>query len=273
MNYKITLLLCLLCFNFVGCTIVPQEDECPANTLHLPDCPPEYAINDETINQIYKIRTWVPPSKVTTDPIILGEEAQIPVNSARVKIIGPSHAEAITSLAAKVWLIENAEHTIDMTYYIYKNDLVGYALLGALCNAVKRGVDVRIMVDSIGSINPGHAALRSVETCAEEGGFIRNENGQITTKKARVQVVIFNAITKLQFNRRSHDKLLVIDGNHIDKAVVMTGGRNISLDYYGINQDGSEDLDTFRDLEILIRPSKDNTETLECQILKGTEKL
>jgi phosphatidylserine/phosphatidylglycerophosphate/cardiolipin synthase-like enzyme len=261
-NYTNSLLLCLLFLTLSGCSIVPEEQKCPPNTLNLPDCPPADAVDDETVNQIYKIRTWVPPSKITTDPITLGEEAQIPVNSARVKIIGPSHAEAMTSLAAKIWMIEHAEHSIDMTYYIYKNDLVGYALLGALCNAVKRGVDVRIMVDSIGSINPGHAALRSVETCAENAGFIRNENGQITTKKARVQVVIFNAITKLQFNRRSHDKLMVIDGAIADKAVVMTGGRNISLDYYGIHKDGSKDLDTFRDLEILIRPSAEKNDEI-----------
>jgi hypothetical protein len=69
-----------------------------------------------------------------------------------------------------------------------------------------------------------------------------------------VQVVIFNAFSKLHFNRRSHDKLLVIDGAYADKAVVMTGGRNISLDYYGIEEDGTKDPTAFRDLEILLRP-------------------
>jgi hypothetical protein len=75
-----------------------------------------------------------------------------------------------------------------------------------------------------------------------------------------VQVVIFNALTKFQFNRRSHDKLLVVDGSFPDKAAVMTGGRNISLDYYGINKDGSEDMDAFRDLEILLKAGKDSAE-------------
>jgi phosphatidylserine/phosphatidylglycerophosphate/cardiolipin synthase-like enzyme len=196
----------------------------------------------------------MPPSKLTIDPIRLGKEAEIPVNSAEVKIIGPRHSEALDSLALKIWLIENAQHTVDVTYYIFKNDLVGYAVLGALCNAVKRGVDVRIMVDSVGSMRPGHSDLRAVETCAEEAGFMRNANGQLTTKKARAQVVIFNAVSKLQFNRRSHDKLLVVDGSFPDRAAVVTGGRNVSLDYYGIDADGTEDLDAFRDLEILIRP-------------------
>lgn len=237
-----------------------QLEQCPADSLNMPGCPPLNAVEDEAINNIYKIRTWVPPSELTIDPIKLGEEAQIPVNSAQAKIIGPSHDEAMNSLAAKIWLIENAQHTVDVTYYIFKPDLVGYAVLGALCNAVKRGVDVRIMVDSIGSFRPGHSELRAVETCAVDAAFMRNAEGQLTTKKARVQVVIFNAITKFQFNRRSHDKLLVVDGAFADKAAVMTGGRNISLDYYGINDDGSEDLDAFRDLEILIRSGKDSSD-------------
>lgn len=237
-----------------------QQQQCPPGTLNMPECPPANAVDDEAINETYEIRTWLPPSKLTIDPIALGAEAQIPVNSAQAKIIGASHNDAMYSLAAKIWLIEHAQHTIDVTYYIFKTDIVGYAVLGALCNAVKRGVDVRIMVDSLGSFDPGHSALRAVETCTTDASFIRNTDGHITTKKARVQVVIFNAITKFQFNRRSHDKLLVVDGSFPDKAAVMTGGRNISLDYYGINEDGSEDLDTFRDLEILIRAGKDSHE-------------
>lgn len=235
-----------------GCASA-QLEQCPSDTLNMPDCPPVNAVDDETVNTIYKIRTWVAPSKLTIDPIKLGEEAQIPINSARAKIIGPTHDDALNSLAAKIWLIENAQHTVDVTYYIFKPDLVGYSVLGALCDAVQRGVDVRIMVDSLGSFSLGHSEFRAVETCAADAGFMRNADGQLTTKKARVQVVIFNAITKFQFNRRSHDKLLIVDGSFADKAVVMTGGRNISLDYYGINEDGSEDPDAFRDLEIMIR--------------------
>ena len=104
--------------------------------------------------------------------------------------------------------------TIDFTYYIFKTDLVGYAMLGAMCNAVQRGVDVRVTVDSLGSISGGsHARLRALETCGDRAGFMRNSEGQLTTKKARVQVVIFNAVSKLNNpNRRSHDKLLVMDG-------------------------------------------------------------
>jgi len=259
MQYIRVLKLVFIVLLLNACASVPQQ-QCPAGTQNLPDCPPANAVVDERINAIYELRTWLRPSERDIDPIKLGEEAQIPVNLAQARVIGPTHDDALDSLAAKIWLIENAQHTIDATYYIFTPDLVGYAVTGALCNAVKRGVDVRIMVDSHGSMRPGHSDLKAVETCAVDAGFIRNADGQLMTSKARVQVVIFNSVTKFHFNRRSHDKLLVIDGSFADRAVVMTGGRNISLDYYGINEDGTADPEAFRDSEILIKPGKHGAE-------------
>jgi len=249
------LVLSLLSMTLVSCgTFVTQPSQvCPAGIQNMPDCPPLGAVNDEAINKIYKIRTWVPPDKLTLDPIKTGNEAKVPINDASTKVLGPTYAAAVRSLAAKIWLIEHAQHTIDAMYYIFATDKVGYAVIGALCNAVQRGVDVRIMVDSLGSLRPVHNELRALETCADNAGFMRNAQGQVTTKKARVQAVIFNAITKSQFNRRAHDKLLIVDGAFPERAVVITGGRNISLDYYGINKDGTKDPKAFRDMEILIR--------------------
>ena len=221
------------------------------------DCPPADAIDDETVDQIYAARTWKPPHELDINPIAMGEKAQVPIDSARAKLLGPTPDDGLNSLATKLWLIENAEQTIDLMYYIFAHDTVGEAVLGALCNAVKRGVDVRIMVDSVGSFDPTHLDLKALETCADEAGFMRNAQGQVTTKRARVQAVIFNAITKMQFNRRSHDKILIVDGHIPAKAAVITGGRNISLDYYGIKADGSPDPTAFRDLEILLRPYPD----------------
>jgi phosphatidylserine/phosphatidylglycerophosphate/cardiolipin synthase-like enzyme len=255
MKHMRFIIISILCLQLLGCA-AQQVRQCPSGTQDLPDCPPVNAINDERINTLYASRTWQPPGTLNIDPIRLGEQASIPINNARTKIIGPTYDDALTSLAAKIWLIENARHTLDVMYYIFARDPVGYAILGALCNAVQRGVDVRMMVDSTGSFHPTHDELRALETCAVDAGFMRNAEGQVTTKKARVQVVIFNAMTKMNFNRRSHDKILIADGQFPDRSAVMTGGRNISLDYYGINEDGSRDPTAFRDLEILLRGSQ-----------------
>lgn len=249
------LLIFAILFLLASCAVAPRQEVCPSGTQKLPGCPPIGAVNDPEINELYEKRTWYPQKEIKIDLIELGKQAEIPVQHARTKFLGPSAHAAIDSLAVKLWMIENAEHTIDFTYYIFKTDLVGNAMLGALCNAVKRGVDIRVTLDSIGSVSGGgHPSLRALEGCAEDAGFMRNSRGERTTKKARVQVVIFNAVTKLgNPNRRSHDKLLVKDGSFEDKSAVITGGRNISEDYYGIRGDGSPDPDPFRDAEILIR--------------------
>jgi phosphatidylserine/phosphatidylglycerophosphate/cardiolipin synthase-like enzyme len=247
--------LCAALLLLASCAVTPRQEVCPAGTQQLPDCPPLSAVDDPEINEIYEHRTWVAGRDIDEDLIALGKTAEIPVQHARTKFLGPSAHAAIDSLAVKLWMIENAEHTIDFTYYIFKTDLVGYAMVGAMCNAVQRGVDVRVTVDSLGSISGvTHPALRALETCAERAGFMRNDAGELTTRKARVQVVIFNAVTKFNNpNRRSHDKLLVKDGSFEAKSAVITGGRNISEDYYGIRGDGTPDPDPFRDAEILIR--------------------
>ena len=260
-SFRLTIVT-LLCLHLLGCA-TQQVRQCPAGTQDLADCPPAKAISDERLNKIYDSRTWQPAREVKVDIVKLGEQASIPINNARTNVIGPTYDEALASLAAKIWLIENARHTVDAMYYIFKPDLVGHSVLGALCNAVQRGVDVRLMVDSIGSMSPTHNELRALETCAEDAGFMRNADGKVTTRKARVQVVIFNAVSKLNFNRRSHDKVLVVDGHFPDKSAVMTGGRNISKDYYGINEDGSQDPTAFRDLEIFLRASQADSNDID----------
>jgi phosphatidylserine/phosphatidylglycerophosphate/cardiolipin synthase-like enzyme len=265
MNLRAPALLTLMltaALALTSCATAPRQESCPAGTQQLPDCPPIGAVDDAEINEIYRDRTWMPPQEIKLDLVKLAKEAEIPVQHARTKYLGPTRDDAIRSLAAKLWMIENAEHTIDFTYYIFKTDMVGYAMLGAMCNAVRRGVDVRVTIDSAGSISGiTHPALKALETCADNAGFMRNADGEITTKKARVQVVIFNAITKLgNPNRRSHDKLLVKDGSFEAKSAVITGGRNISEDYYGIRGDGSIDPDPFRDAEILLRSKSEVVE-------------
>ena len=240
-----------------GCTTPGPTDTCPANSQDFSDCPPPEAIEDPFISALYLRRAWVSADEHQVDVVDIGVALDIPEQNARTKFLGARSEDALNSLAAKIWMIENARHTIDATYYIFKRDLIGEAILGALCNAVKRGVDIRFMVDSVGSIDSTHSGLKALETCADDAGYMRNADGKLTNKRARIQVVVFNAVSNVfvRLNRRSHDKLLVIDGRFPEHAMVMTGGRNVSLSYYGINADGSPNPDTYMDAEILLRTS------------------
>ena len=241
-----------------GCATAPTVPACPANTQNLPDCPPLGAVEDPKVEHFYAYRTWKSPTELEQDPIAFAANADIPIQGAQGKILGPDDKGAMDSLAAKLWMIENAEHTIDFGYYIFTPDIVGYAMIGAMCDAVKRGVDVRAMVDSAGSMKTTRTTLAALKSCEDQAGFIRNEAGKLTTRKARVQVMIFNALSKISTspNRRSHDKILIKDADFHDKALMITGGRNISLDYYGITEDGNFDPYGYRDSEILFRPAE-----------------
>ena len=245
-------------------TVEFTAEDCPPGTQKLEGCPPLGAIDDPAIAELYAQRTWRSSDDLDIDPIEYGRDAEIPINNARAKFIGSSREGGLTSLAAKLYIIEHAEHTIDAVYYIFRDDIVGLAVLGALCDAVERGVDVRIMVDSMGSVSLNKDLLRALESCALNSGFIRNADGELTIYKSRVQAVVFNAASTIfvNHNRRSHDKLLVADGSFPEKSSVMTGGRNISLAYYGILRDGSYNPDTYRDAELFLRggDAEENTE-------------
>ena len=245
--------LALLSLLLAACATMDSPGD---GTLALSEAPPSGSIPQAYADWLYRWRTWRPLESQAEDAQQLAIEADIPIQEARAGLLGPTVDEAQRSLAMKLWLIENARQTIDVNYYIFKRDRIGMAFIGALCDAVKRGVDVRVTVDSIGSIGFGHPDLRALATCADEAGLVADARGRPTKNPARAQVVLFNALTRFNLNRRSHDKLLVVDGMDPERAVVVTGGRNVSFDYYGFNKDGTTDPTTFRDMEIVLRPAR-----------------
>ncbi|MGL0820046.1 hypothetical protein [Vibrio vulnificus] len=109
---------------------------------------PEGAITDLRTQQHMEERRWRSEDELKRDYIKLASKSSLPIQDALVKVIGTDSASAVQSIADKIYLIENAKYTVDLAYYIFSPDIVGEAVLGALCNAVKRGVD------SIRPMNP-----------------------------------------------------------------------------------------------------------------------
>jgi hypothetical protein len=54
----------------------------------------------------------------------------------------------------------------------------------------------------------------ALETCAIKASYMKDATGFVTKNKARVQVVIINALSKafVRMTRRAHDKIIVVDG-------------------------------------------------------------
>ncbi|MGR5258649.1 phospholipase D-like domain-containing protein [Vibrio astriarenae] len=242
MKLKHVLLMLIVSIVVSGCATAPQ--------------PPENAIIDQWTTQHMEDRRWRSPKEQDRDYIKLASESALPHQDAWIKVVGTDMDSGLQSIADKIYLIDHAKHTLDLTYYIFSTDIVGTSVLGALCEAVQRGVDIRLMVDSLGSFGMDHQDLKGLKQCENKAGYVISKTGEVTEQRARIQIVIFNALTKWEssFNRRSHDKLLIADGAYPNRAALMTGGRNISVHYYGLTEEAEPDPTAFKDIEVIIKP-------------------
>lgn len=128
------------------------------------------------------------------------------------------------AFAARVLLADTAERTLDLQYYIWRNDMSGALLFAALCRAADRDVRVRLLIDDNNT-----AGLD-----AFLGALASHPN---------IQVRLFNAFRLRRWrpleyltdfarlNRRMHNKSFTVDGE-----VAIVGGRNIGDEYFDANQ-------------------------------------
>ncbi|MGO9446904.1 MAG: phospholipase D family protein [Thiobacillaceae bacterium] len=127
----------------------------------------------------------------------------------------------------RMQMINAAERTLDLQYFILSGDDTGRLLTDAVLRAADRGVRVRVLVDD-GETEPGDeqisalAAHRSIEIRIFNPFAYR---GHATL--FRGIEFMFNA-SRLDY--RMHNKLLVVDN-----AVALLGGRNIGDQYFQIN--------------------------------------
>lgn len=139
----------------------------------------------------------------------------------------------------RIELIERAQRSVDLQYYLLANDASGRDVLRALRDAAVRGVRVRLLLDDLYTAGEtdllqGLAAFPNVE--------IRLFNpfpGGRSSLAARFITSIFE-ISRL--NHRMHNKLMIVDG-----AIAIVGGRNIADEYFN-----NSVLDNFVDNDLLI---------------------
>jgi putative cardiolipin synthase len=128
--------------------------------------------------------------------------------------------DPITALAARLALIETAQSSVDLQYYIWQNDTAGALMLDALRTAASRGLRVRLLLDDNGT-----AGLD--ETLAV---FAAHPNVEVRLfnpfpiRRARVLGYLSDFA---RLNRRMHNKAMVVDG-----SAAILGGRNIADDYF-----------------------------------------
>lgn len=109
--------------------------------------------------------------------------------------------------------IKAAKQTINVMYFIVKNDSMGRLLIDTLVQKAKEGVEVRLLIDAIGS---KQISKKMLEPLREAGGQY---------------ALFFPPLVKylnLKLNYRNHRKLVVIDD-----MIGYLGGFNVGNEYVG----------------------------------------
>lgn len=143
------------------------------------------------------------------------------------------------AMIARAWLCEQAEHTIDIQYFIFSTDNVGLIACDYIARAADRGVKVRILIDDIMVDATPHEILTL--------GSHKNISIKIYNPGMNVGKNLGGKLLKLATdfkcaNQRMHNKTFAVDG-----TVAITGGRNIADEYFDYSHEFN-----FRDRDVLL---------------------
>ncbi len=153
-------------------------------------------------------------------------------DSGLLLISGNDEAFAVRVLAAR-----DAVSSLDLMYYIWRDDDCGRTLLKEVVAAAKRGVQVRMLIDDI---NPqsSDATYLALDSHPNINLKLFNPSGMRNRSLLRT----FELVTRMfAMTRRMHGKAWIAD-----RKVAIVGGRNIGNEYF-------DAADTnFRDLDLLM---------------------
>ncbi|QIQ88136.1 MAG: phospholipase D family protein [Erythrobacter sp.] len=128
--------------------------------------------------------------------------------------------EGKIAFAARLMLIDRAERSIDVQYYIWHRDLTGLLTLERLRAAADRGVAVRLLLDDLG-VSDLDAILAELNAHPNIEVRLYNPFG------LRWPLAVNYLFDFVRLNRRMHNKAMTFD-----RAVTITGGRNIGDEYF-----------------------------------------
>jgi putative cardiolipin synthase len=127
------------------------------------------------------------------------------------------------ALSWRMILADAAEKSIDVQYFLWKNDAAGQVLIQRLLDAAERGVRVRALIDdSMTESDPEYLALFGANPNVE----VRLYKPFGPKRKSLLRWVDYAAHMKV-IDRRMHNKLYVVDA-----SVEIVGGRNIGNEYF-----------------------------------------
>jgi cardiolipin synthase C len=208
---KSTLLLgLLLLVHLTGCATIPFDYPRPiSSALYLPEA------------------------------TVLGREIQPQV----VKHLGASGfylmPSGLEAFLARVLLIDAAEKTLDLQYYIFQADLTGKFVLDRILAAAERGVRVRLLLDDWRETPKMDWWLTMMEIYPNIEVRVFNPLGGLRSNPLNRPLQVLFGPQRLR--ARMHNKAFIVDN-----SVAIVGGRNIADEYFGASSDIH-----FRDLDVM----------------------
>ena len=142
--------------------------------------------------------------------------------------------QGMDALGVRLRLAEIAEKSIDLQYFLMKDDTAGAVMMNALLKAADRGVRVRFLLDDI-------------FTTAKDRGLL------LIDQHPNIEVRLFNPVSRRGFhtlnfvgdfrqaNRRMHNKSFTVDNQ-----ISVVGGRNIADEYFQLKTES-----VFIDFDVL----------------------
>jgi putative cardiolipin synthase len=128
---------------------------------------------------------------------------------------------------ARAQLIDAAQRTLDLQYYIFRGDETGRMLTDHLLRAAERGVRIRVLIDDGDTVAGDEQILRLTNHAAVE---LRIYNPAKYRGHVRFVKRLEFVLNAGRLDYRMHNKLLVADN-----AAALIGGRNIGNQYFQID--------------------------------------
>jgi putative cardiolipin synthase len=139
------------------------------------------------------------------------------------------------ALKWRLALIDEVQHSLDVQYFLWYADNVGYLILKRCLDAANRGVRVRLIADGMVLFGEGKS-IAAIDSHPNIEVRIFNP-----LEQQRWQRSLKSHQNLERFNYRMHNKIIIAD----NRATIL-GGRNLGTEYFGLNQTYN-----FLDLDVL----------------------
>ena len=143
--------------------------------------------------------------------------------------------DPLEAIAARIQLIDKAEKTLDLQYYIWDNDKIGALALYKIIQAADRGVKVRLLMDDNNA-----KSMEAVYLALDQHTNI--DVKLFNPYKFRKLRPIDMVLDLKRINRRMHNKTFTADNQ-----ITLIGGRNMSNQYYNVS-----DNYQFSDVDVML---------------------